>query len=176
MVYGCGDEAKDVEVLSRVAEVCTGKQLLIGPLVKENYEPISKAALEHGHSVIAQTPLDINLEKELNVKLLKTFPPEKIVIDPLSSGLGYGIEYSFSIMERTRQTAVMFGDTTMQMPVIADLGGECWKTKQAKANTEQGILWEGVTAMSLLLAGADILIVRHPDNCTYMKEAIDGKL
>jgi CO dehydrogenase/acetyl-CoA synthase delta subunit len=176
VIYGCGDEAKDVAALTRVAEVCSGQKLLIGPLVKENYDPISKAALEHGHNIIAQTPLDINLEKELNVKLLKSFPPDRIVIDPLSSGLGYGMEYSFTIMERTRQTAVMFGDTTMQMPLIADLGGECWKTKQAKANKEQGLLWEGVTAMSLLLAGADILIVRHPDNCRYIREAIDGSM
>ena len=176
IVYGSGDEARDVEALTRVAEICDGQKLLIGPLVKENYEPISKAALDHGHSIIAQTPLDINLEKELNVKLLKSFPPDRIVIDPLSSGLGYGMEYSFTIMERTRQTAVMFGDTTMQMPLIADLGGECWKTKQARANSEQGVLWEGVTAMSLLLAGADVLIVRHPDNCTYIKEAIDGTM
>ncbi len=176
IVCGSGDEAKDVEVLTRVAEVCDGEKLLLGPVVKENYDPISKAALEHGHSIIAQSPLDINLEKELNVKLLKTFPPERIVIDPLSSALGYGMEYSFTIMERTKHIGVMFGDTTMQMPIIADLGGECWKTKQAKESKEQGILWESTTAISLLLAGANMLVLRHPESCKLMKEAIDGKL
>ena len=70
IICGSGDETKDIEVLTKVAEVCDGEALLLGPLVKENYEPISKAALDHGHSIIAQTPLDINLEKELNVKLL----------------------------------------------------------------------------------------------------------
>ena len=87
IVYGSGDETKDIEVLTKVAEVCAGENLLLGPVVKENYEPISKAALDHGHCIIAQSPLDINLEKELNVKLLKTFPRSRIVIDPLSSGL-----------------------------------------------------------------------------------------
>jgi len=176
VVYGSGDEAKDVEVLTRVAEACSGEKLLIGPVVKENYEPISKAALEHGHSIVAQTPLDINLEKELNVKLLKFFPPDRIVIDPLSSGLGYGMEYSFTIMERTKHIGVMFGDSTMQMPIIADLGNENWKTKQAKESKEQGILWECVSAMSLILAGANLLVLRHPDTCTYMKEVIEGKI
>jgi acetyl-CoA decarbonylase/synthase complex subunit delta len=176
IVYGSGDETKDIAVLTRVAEVCTGEKLLLGPVVKENYEPISKAALDHGHSIIAQTPLDINLEKELNVKLLKSFPPDRIVIDPLSSGLGYGMEYSFTIMERTKHIGVMFGDSTMQMPIIADLGGECWKTKQAKASKEQGILWESAAAISLLLAGANVLVLRHPDSCKYMKEVIEGKL
>jgi acetyl-CoA decarbonylase/synthase complex subunit delta len=176
IVYASGDEAQDVQVLTRVAEVCTGEQLLLGPVVKENFEAISKAALEHGHSIIAQTPMDINLEKELNVKLLKTFPPDRIVIDPLSSALGYGMEYSFTIMERTKHIGVMFGDKTMQMPMIADLGAESWKTKQASGSKEQGILWESVAAISLLLAGANVLVVRHPESCRYMKEAIEGKL
>lgn len=176
IVYGCGDETKDIAVLTKVAEVCTGEKLLLGPVVKENFEPISKAALDHGHSIIAQSPVDINLEKELNVKLLKSFPPDRIVIDPMSSALGYGMEYSFTIMERTKHIGVMFGDITMQMPIIADLGGESWKTKQAKASKEQGILWESTTAMSLLLAGANVMVFRHPDSCKYMKEVIEGKL
>ncbi len=176
IVYGSGDETKDIEVLTKVAEVCSGDNLLLGPVVKENYEPVSKAALDHGHCIIAQTPLDINLEKELNVKLLKTFPSERIVIDPLSSALGYGMEYSFTIIERTKHIGVMFGDNTMQMPIIADLGSECSRTKQAKENEKQGLLWEGITAISLLLAGANILILRQPENCKLMREVIDGKI
>lgn len=176
IVYGSGDETKDIEVLTKVAEVCAGENLLLGPLAKENYEPISKAALEHGHCIIAQSPLDINLEKELNVKLLKTFPRERIVIDPLSSALGYGMEYSFTITERTKHIGVMFGDNTMQMPIIADLGSECARTKQAKESEKQGLLWEGITAISLILAGANVLVLRQPENCKLMREVIDGKI
>lgn len=176
IVYGSGDEAKDVEVLTKVAEVCSGENLLLGPVVKENYEPISKAALDHGHCIIAQSPLDINLEKELNVKLLKTFPRERIVIDPLSSPLGYGMEYSFTIIERTKQIGIMFGDNTMQMPIIADLGSECARTKQAKENKKQGLLWECITALSLLLAGANILVLRQPESLRLMKEVIQGTI
>ncbi|MGA9048398.1 MAG: acetyl-CoA decarbonylase/synthase complex subunit delta [Dehalococcoidia bacterium] len=176
IVYGCGDDKKDVEVLTAVAEACKGENLLLGPAVKENYEAVARAVAENGHCIIAQTPIDLNLEKELNVKLLKQLPPERIVIDPLSSALGYGMEYSFTIMERTRQIGVIFGDVAMQMPIIADLGGECWKTNQARADREQGMHWESITAMSLLLAGADVLVLRHPDNCRLLKEAIEGKI
>ncbi len=176
IVYGSGDETKDVQVLTKVAEVCAGENLLLGPVAKENYEPIAKAALDHGHCIIAQSPLDINLEKELNVKLLKSFPRERIVIDPLSSALGYGMEYSFTIMERTKHIGVMFGDNTMQMPIIADLGSECARTKQAKESEKQGLLWESITALSLLLAGANILVLRQPESLKLMKEVIEGKI
>ena len=175
IVYGSGDEKKDVEVLSKVAEVCDGMNLLIGPVLKENYEAVGKAILDHGHTAIAQSPLDINLLKELNVKLSKFFPPEKIVIDPLSSALGYGMEYTFSLIERVKQIGVITKDSMTMMPIIANLGGECWKTKQAKENKKQGLLWEGMTAISLLLAGANILVLRHPETFKLIKETIETR-
>jgi CO dehydrogenase/acetyl-CoA synthase delta subunit len=172
IVYGSGDEKKDAVVLPKVAEACSGENLLLGPAVKENYEEIAKAAQQHGHAIIAQSPLDINLMKELNIKLCKTFPPDRIVIDPLSSALGYGMEYSFTIMERTKQTGVIFKDGMTQMPIIADLADECWKTKEAKANKVQGMLWEAITAVSLLLAGANIVVVRYPETLKQVKELL----
>jgi len=176
IVYGSGDDKKDAEVLPKVAEVCDGMNLLIGPVLKENYEVVGKAILNHGHSAIAQTPLDINLLKELNVKLCKFFPADRIVLDPLSSALGYGIEYSFSLMERVKQIGVIVKDGMTQMPMIANLGGECWKTKQAKESKEQSLLWEGITALSFLLAGANILILRHPESLKLVKETIGGEI
>jgi len=170
IVFGTEDDNKDVAVLKKVAEVCFGENLLLGPAVKENYEEIAKAASEHGHNLIALTPMDINLMKELNIKLAKIFPAERIVIDPVSSALGYGMEYSFTIMERTKLTGVQFKDAMTQMPVIANLGFECWKTKEAKESKEQGIAWEGITAISMLLAGANILVLRHPETLKLVKE------
>ena len=175
IVYGSGDDKKDVEVLTKVAEVCDGMNLLIGPVLKENYEAVGKAILDHGHTAIAQSPLDINLLKELNVKLSKIFPPDRIVIDPLSSALGYGMEYSFSLIERVKQIGIMTKDSMTMMPIIANLGGECWKTKQAKENKKQGLLWEGVTALSLLLAGANTLVLRHPETLKLIKETITAR-
>ena len=172
IVYGSGDEKKDAVVLPKVAEACSGENLLLGPAVKENYEEIAKAAQQHGHAIIAQSPLDINLMKELNIKLCKSFPPDRIVIDPLTSALGYGMEYSFTIMERTKQTGVIFKDGMTQMPIIADLANECWKTKEAKANKVQGMLWEAITAVSFILAGANIVVVRHPETLKQVKELL----
>jgi len=175
IVYGSGDEKKDAEVLPKVAEVCDGMNLLIGPTLKENYAVVGKAILEHGHTAIAQSPLDINLLKELNVKLSKFFPADKIVIDPLSSALGYGMEYSFSLIERVKQIGVITKDSMTMMPIIANLGAECWKTKQAKENKEQGLLWEGITALSLLLAGANILVLRHPETLKLIREMMEAR-
>lgn len=175
IVYASGDPEKDVQVLPKVAEACSGLNLLIGPVQRENYEVVGQAILTHGHALIAQTPLDINLLKELNVKLSKFFPLERIVVDPLSSGLGYGFEYSFSLMERVKQAGIIFKDEMTQTPIIADLGTECWKTKQAKESKEQGILWEGMTALSLLLAGANLLVFRHPETLKLIREMIENQ-
>jgi acetyl-CoA decarbonylase/synthase complex subunit delta len=175
IIYGSGDDKKDAEVLPKVAEACDGMNLLIGPVQKENYEVVGKALLDHGHNASALSPLDINLLKELNVKLGKFFPAEKIVIDPESAALGYGMEYSFSLMERVKQIGIITKDNMTMMPIIADLGAECWKTKQAKETKEQGLLWEGMTALSLLLAGANILVLRHPETLKAIKEMMETR-
>lgn len=169
IVYGPDDEKKNAAVLAAVAEACRGRNLLLGPAVKENYEAIAKPVLDHGHCLIAQTSLDINLMKELNIKLCRSFPPDRVVIDPVSSALGYGMEYSFSIMERIKQTGVIFKDGMTQMPMIANLAHECWKTKEAREDRRQGILWEGMTAVSLLLAGANLAVLRHPETLRCIK-------
>jgi len=173
IVYGSGDDAKDAEVLPRVAQHCSGMNLLIGPVAKENYEVVGRAILEHGHHASALTPLDINLLKELNVKLGHFFPVERIVIDPESAALGYGMEYSFSLMERVKQLGIIVKDNMTQMPIIADLGAECWKTGQAMQDRDQGLLWEGITALSLLVAGANIIVLRHLDTLKLIKETME---
>jgi acetyl-CoA decarbonylase/synthase complex subunit delta len=174
IVCGTGDTDKDAEVLPKVAESCKGGNILLGPAQKENFEQVGNAAVANGHTVIAQTPLDINLLKELNIKLSKMIPPEKIVIDPLSSTLGYGMEYSFTIMERVKQIGVIHKDAMAMMPMIADLATETWKSKEAKESKEQGVLWESVTAASLLLAGANLLVLRHPESLKLVKGVVVG--
>jgi acetyl-CoA decarbonylase/synthase complex subunit delta len=172
VVMGVGDKDKDAKALVEIAKICKGKNLLLGPLVKENYEEIAKAALEGGHGIIPQSPLDINLCKELNVKLAKFFPKERIVIDPLSAAIGYGIDYSFSIMERVKQVAVIHNDEMMKAPMVANIGKDCWKTKEAKEDKTQGILWEALTAFTLILSGANLVIMRHPESLKLIKKLI----
>jgi acetyl-CoA decarbonylase/synthase complex subunit delta len=170
IVWGSGDEHKDSEVLKEVAQVCSGKSLLLGPVVKGNYSEIARAAQEHGHGIIAQASMDANLTKELNVALCKSFPADKIVIDPTSSALGYGLEFTFSIIERIKQFGLVDKDKMMLMPILADVGVDCWRAKEAKEDAEQGILWEAITAMSYIIAGANLVILRHPDALKVLKE------
>lgn len=172
IVWGTGTEDKDSQTLTEVARVCSGKNLLLGPALKGNYREIAEAALEHGHAIVAQASMDANLTKELNIALCKFFPAEKIVIDTTSSALGYGLEYTFSIIESIKQFGLIDRDNMMQMCILADVGGDCWRTKEAKERKEQGILWEAITGITFLLAGANLLILRHPDTLKLIKEMI----
>lgn len=163
IVYGVGNDAKDPEVLKKVAEELKGENLLLGPALKEDYEPIAQAAKDFDHCVSAQAPMDINLQKELDVKVSRVVPRERIVLDPLAPCVGVGLEYGFSIFERQKQAALSFGDEMMQMPMLANFSFEVWKTKEAKEDERMGVMWEEMTAVTYLLAGANILVVRHPE-------------
>lgn len=170
IVYGVGDKDADAAALKEIARVCAGEGLMLGPLVKDNLVEIAQAAMEYGHSVIAQSPLDINLAKELNIKLTKFFPKDKIAMDPMTSALGYGMDYSFSVFERLKHVAVLFGDDMMKMPIISSPGRESWRAKEAKLNEQHGILWEAMTTMTLVLAGANVAIMASPDSMKLVKK------
>ena len=64
-------------------------------------------------------------------------------------------------MERAR-LAGLSGDKTLAAPFICFVGQETWRTKEAKTTPEQGIMWEVITATSLIQSGADSLVMRHP--------------
>ena len=184
VVYGSGNAEKDALVLTKVAEVCEGKNLLIGPVVEENYRQIGATAIAYKHCLAAETPIDVNMAKQLNILLENLgVTPDKIVIDPSTGALGYGIEYSYSVMERDRLAALMQNDTKMQMPIICNMGKEAWKARESKIPldeeptygdiTKRGILWEATTAIDFIMAGADILVMRHPKSIELAKKAID---
>jgi acetyl-CoA decarbonylase/synthase complex subunit delta len=82
-------------------------------------------------------------------------------MDPTIGSLGYGLEYAYSIMERAR-LAALSGDKSLASPFICFVGQEAWKAKEAKASANQGIIWEVITASSLIQSGADLLVMRHP--------------
>ncbi|GAB4266383.1 MAG: CO dehydrogenase/acetyl-CoA synthase subunit delta [Deferrisomatales bacterium] len=184
IVWGCENGEKDAEVLSKVAEVCEGLNVVLAPAVEDNYKKIGGAAIGYGHTVVAQTPIDVNMAKQLNILLNNLgVPMEKILMDPSTGALGYGIEYTYSVMERDRLTALKQGDEKMQSPLICDIAKYCWKTKEAGLPEEdepafgnvktRGVLWETVTATDLLMAGADVMILRHPDSVRVVKKMID---
>ena len=183
IVWGSANADKDAEVLKAVCEVCEGKNLMIGPVVEGNYRAIGAAAIGYRHTVVASTPIDINLAKQLNILLGNlNVPDDKIIIDPTTGALGYGLEYCYSVMERIRMAALTQEDERLQFPILANLAKEVWKTKEVKVSEteapllgdkkKRGILMEALTAQCVLLAGADILVMRHPDAISLVKESI----
>jgi len=183
IVWGTANHDKDTEVLGKVAEVCQGRNLIIGPVEEGDYKRIGAAAIGYNHTVIASTPIDVNMAKQLNILLGNLgVPDEQIAMDPTTSSIGYGIEYCYSVMERMRMAALVQQDEKLQVPIICNIGKEVWKTKEVKIPTEKdptlgdakkrGILMEAMSAVVLLLAGADVLIMRHPEAIKLIREMI----
>jgi acetyl-CoA decarbonylase/synthase complex subunit delta len=183
IVWGTANHDKDTEVLRKVAELCQGKNLIIGPLEEGDHKKIGAAAIGYRQTVIASTPIDINLAKQLNILLGNLgVPDEMIIMDPTVSCIGYGIEYCYSVMERVRMAALTQQDEKLQFPLICNISKEAWKTKEVKIPTEEdpklgdakkrGILLEAMSAMVLLLAGGDVMIMRHPEAIKLVKDMI----
>jgi acetyl-CoA decarbonylase/synthase complex subunit delta len=173
MVLGSGHIEKDALVLKAAADAAKGKACIIGKAQDENYKTIATAALANNHKLIAMSQLDVNLAKQLNILITQMgFNKDDIIMDPMSSALGYGIEYTYSVMERIRQAALVQNDPMMQTPLLCDIGPNVWKTKESAAPEaelpewgsveERGIVWESVTASAMIMAGCNLLVMRHP--------------
>jgi acetyl-CoA decarbonylase/synthase complex subunit delta len=183
IVYGTSNQDKDGEVLPAVAEACQGKHIIMGPVQDKNYKKIGAAALGYNHTVVANTPIDVNLAKQLNILLGQLgIKDSQLLVDPTTGGLGYGMEYCYSVMERDRMAALTQEDEKLQLPILNYVGQEVWKVKECKQTnaeapqlgdqTTRAILMECVSAASLLLAGSDLLILRHPETVKYAKGLI----
>ena len=179
-VWGSTNAAKDAEVLRAAAERCAGRRLLIGPIQKENYRQIGAGVIASGHIAVASSPIDINLAKQLNVLLANLgVPADRIVLDPTVGGLGYGLEYTYSVMERVRMAALAQQEDQLRYPMYCNLANEVWKVKEATAEDERlgdvekrGVLMEAVTAATLLVAGADVLVMRHPEAIALVRRLV----
>jgi acetyl-CoA decarbonylase/synthase complex subunit delta len=182
IVYGTANHEKDTQVLTRVCEVCQDKRLIIGPVEEKDYKKIAAAAIAYKHTVIASSPIDINLAKQLNILLGNLgVADDMILMDPTVSGIGYGLEYCYSVMERMRMAGLTQQDEKLQLPIICNLSKEVWKSKEINqpdndgnmGNAQnRGILLEAMSAMALLLAGGDVIIMRHPEAIKLIKEMV----
>jgi len=183
IVWGTANHEKDTEVLRKVAEVCQGKDLIIGPVEEGDHKKIGATAIGYHHTVIASTPIDVNLAKQLNILLGNLgVSDDLMVMDPTVSGIGYGIEYCYSVMERMRMAALAQQDEKLQFPMVCNLAKEVWKSKEVSIPTEEapelgdvkkrGVLLEAMSAAVLLTAGADVIIMRHPEAIRLVQEII----
>jgi acetyl-CoA decarbonylase/synthase complex subunit delta len=184
IIWGTANVQKDEEVLKQISEDCQGANLTLGPVEDKNHKGIGASAMGYGHTLISSSPIDVNLAKQINILLENLgMPMDRMIIDPTTGGLGYGLEYSYSVMERIRMAALSQGDDKLQLPLINNLGNEVWKCKEAKLSAKEaptlgdpekrGILMEAVGAVGYLLGGSDILIMRHPESVRLVKAFID---
>jgi acetyl-CoA decarbonylase/synthase complex subunit delta len=184
IVFGPGQADLDNEVLVAVAEEGKGENLVLGVCEDKNYRTIVAAALAHGHIVNARTAMDVNLAKQLNILISDMgLPMERILMDPTTGALGYGMEYGYSVMERLRLAALQ-GDGMTQQPMLVTPGEEAWRAKEARAGegvpeawgdwAERAVNWETLTASTLIESGADILVLRHPESVKRMRAMIDA--
>jgi acetyl-CoA synthase len=171
------------QVMKAVAKACEGENLLLNWVERDNYRTVAGAALAYGHSIVAQSPIDVNIAKQLNILLTDIGAKrEQIVIDPMAGAMGYGLEYSYSVMERIRISGLR-GDEMLAGPMIVAPGAECARIKEWKAPesdfpawgdlSRRAAAWELAGAISLLYAGADLLILYHPEAVAATKKAID---
>ena len=183
LVFGPGQAELDNALLVAVAEATKGERLVLGICEDKNYRTIVATAMANGHLVSARTPMDVNLSKQLNILITDMgLPSDRVLMDPTTGALGYGIEYGFSVMERLRLAALQ-GDGMTQSPLIVTPGFEAWKTKESKVGQgvpeawgdwlQRAINWETLTAVTLLESGADIVVLRHPESVRNVKAAID---
>lgn len=184
MVFGPGQADVDNELLVAVAEEAKGERIVLGVCEDKNYRTIVAAALAQGHLVDSRTPMDVNLAKQLII-LIKDMglPLDRILMDPTTGALGYGIEYGYSVMERLRLAALQ-GDSMTQQPMLVTPGEEAWRQKEARTAEgvpaawgdwqERAINWETLTASALITSGADIVILRHPESVKRIKAMIAG--
>jgi len=182
LVRGPGQAERDNELLVAVADKAAGERIALGLCEDKNYRTIVAAALANNHLVIASTPIDVNLAKQLNILISDmNMPLERVLMDPTTGALGYGIEYSYSVMERLRIAALQ-GDSMTQQPMICFVGEESWRQKESKVGEgvpetwgdweKRAVIWEAITANTLLHAGADIVTLRHPKTIPLVKKEI----
>ena len=184
IILGSNHVEKDASVLVAAAEAASGYNCIIGKAQEGNYKTIVAAALAHNHKLIAMSELDINLAKQLNILITQMgFDKEKLMTDPMCSALGYGLEYTYSVMERIRIAALLQNDATMQPPIVGDVGMYVWKIKEVSAKEsdipewglleDRGIAWEAVTATAMIIAGTNLLIMRHSKAIETVQKVIE---
>ncbi|MHB1347137.1 MAG: acetyl-CoA decarbonylase/synthase complex subunit delta [Candidatus Humimicrobiaceae bacterium] len=184
IVYGDGTLDRISEALKKISEKNPNTNMLLGFAEEDNYKTVGAASIGYGNNLIASNPLDVNIAKQINILLTQLgLPADRIIMDPSSSSVGYGIEYSVSCIERLKIAAVLQNDKMTQMPIINNLAKEVWKTKEVMESEEdypnwgdqekRAINFEVITAISLMIAGSNILVMRHPKAISIVKEVIN---
>ena len=184
VVEGCKNVEKDSELLPKVAEALQGKNVLVLSSREEDYKAVgAEAGLAYNQKVGAESAVDINLAKQLNVVTTQLgVKAQDIVMNVGSAAVGYGFEYVVSTMDRIKGAALSHNDNMLQMPIITPVADETWGVKEAMASEEdmpewgpleeRGISMEVQTAAAVLASGSDAVILRHPKSVATISKMI----
>lgn len=183
IIWGCGNADKDTESLREITSMIGDKKVCLAPLADTNYRSLGATAMAFGHSMVAASPIDVNLAKQLNI-LLENLGVSlgSVLMDPSVGALGYGIEYTYSVMERIRLAALTQKDEKLQVPFICNLGREVWKAKECRLPSDaligdqerRSVMMEAITASCMMMCGGDVLIMRHPQAINLAKSLVNG--
>ncbi len=174
IVTGCGNDTEDEELVPLLGETLKGENALIGIATEKNYRILAVSCLANGHSLIAETPLDVNLAKQLNIMIRDTgLTTQRVVMHHVTAALGYGLEYCYSIIEKCRISALE-GDALLSSVMINFVGKETWRTREARQSEALGINWEVTTAMAYIEAGADIIVLDHPESFIRLSALLES--
>jgi len=182
IIWGCGDDEKDSLILPECSQAARGENCLLGSAKETNYKTIVAICKADKHKIISEAPVDINIGKQVNILLQDAgFDLKDVVMFQTTAALGYGFDYVYTILERAR-IAGLKGDSLMAAPQICDIGGEVWRIKEATVDDDvlpgwgklkdRGPSWEATCAGVYLQAGADILIMAHPEAMENIKNTI----
>lgn len=174
VVAGCKNAEKDADLFGKISEALQGKNILVLSAKEENYKGVAAGAgMAYGQKVGAESAVDINLAKQLNVLITQMgVKGENVAMNIGSAAAGYGFEYVVSTLERVKAAALSQNDNTLQMPIITPVGVETWGVKESTAPEsenpgwgsaeERGIDMEVETAAACLAYGSDAVILKHP--------------
>lgn len=181
VIGGCGDPEKDTALFEEVSQAFPGERFLLSSFTRDmNIENIAKLAKKNNHAVLAFTPMDLNMARELNRKLYDYLGHEDIVMDLSTAALGYGLDYAFTNMERARLSGLL-GDSELAHPMSSGTTN-AWAAREAWLKMDdkweprelRGPLWEVTTALTLLLSGVDMFMMIHPAAVKTLKDVINN--
>ena len=183
ILWGCGTDDKDNHVLPECSQAAKGENCLLGSAKESNYMTIVAICKADKHKIISEAPVDINIGKQVNILLQDAgYDLKDVIMYQTTAALGYGFDYVYTILERAR-VAGLKGDKLMAMPQICDVAGETYRVKEAVADDDilpgwgklakRGPMWEAMCAGGYLQAGADILIMSHPQAISTIQESIE---
>jgi acetyl-CoA decarbonylase/synthase complex subunit delta len=184
VIQGTGNAEKDTALLSKVAEALEGKNVLLMSAVEDNYKLIAVSAVQaYGQKIAAESAVDINLAKQLNVMISQQgVKSDSYAMHVGVAAAGYGFEYVASAMERIRGAGLSQNDDMLQAPIITPVAGEAWSVKEAIVSEEdfpewgpaeeRGINMEISTAAACLASGSNAVILKHPESAKVISRLI----